>query len=252
MSLPVALGLYTVRKLYQEDFDACLAKTAAIGYTGVECFGTPTLPAATVMDSLRRHGLTLVGWHLPIEALEGDAFLPTVEYLKAVGAPRAIVPYMSPETFTSRPAILAFAERLNTIRRQLASHGIALGYHNHEAEFVPLEDGTLPWAVLMDATGIIGQLDNGNALASRTPGLDSAALIARWPGRATTIHCKPYSHTTGFATMIGEDDIDWSACLYAAEHTGGTEWIIVEYEDESTFEQFESAAMCIHALEAFN
>lgn len=251
MSLPVALGLYTVRDLYAQDLNACLEKAAEIGYAGVECFGTPTLPAEDVAAMLKKHGLTLVGWHLPIETLEGDALDRTAAYLKAVGASRAVVPYMDPAVFTDREAILAFAARLNAIAKALAPHGIALGYHNHDAEFIPLADGTLPWAVLMDAAEIFGQLDNGNALHSGTPGLDGAALISRWPGRATTIHCKPHAQAKGFKTMIGEDGIDWKAHLEAAEKVGGTQWLIVEYEEDDLYGQIESAAMCLRALEGY-
>lgn len=251
MSLPVALGLFTVRDLYQSDFDACMRKTAALGYTGVECFGKPHLPAQEVLASLQRHGLTLVGWHTPIESLEGDAFDETIKYYQDVGCTRVIVPYMPPETFESRAGIMHFAQQMNAIQARLAPLGMALGYHNHAAEFLPLEDGTLPWTLLMDNTNILAQLDNGNALESNTPGLDINCIVAQWPGRAATIHVKPYSHETGLASMIGKDATDWSAYLYAAEHTGGTEWLIVEYEaDDMT--QFEGAAECIHALEAFN
>lgn len=251
MSLPMALGLYSVRDLYKEDFDACLRKVADIGYTGVECFGEPALPAQQVVQALQKYALALVGWHLPIQALEGDALEKTVAYLHAVGCARAIVPHIDPAVFEDRERILALANRMNAIQKALAPHGIALGYHNHAAEFRPLEDGTLPWAVLMDHTNIIGQLDTGNAMASETPGINPAELVACWPGRANTIHLKPYSYTDGYATMIGEDDTDWSALVYAAEHTGGAKWLIVEYEDEK-YEQFEGVALCIHAMEQYN
>lgn len=252
MSLPVALGLYSIRDLYREDFDACIAQAATLGYTGVECFGAPTLPAAQVKETLARHKLELVGWHTPIELLEGDALVKTVDYFHQVGCTRAIVPYMPPETFETRASVLGFAARMNQIRTRLTQHHMELGYHNHDFEFVPLEDGSLPWAVLMDNTGIIPQLDTGNALSSGTPGLSMAKLIERWPGRSITVHAKPYSRTKGFATMIGEDDIDWSAFLHACEHTGGAKWIVVEFEEDSYLSQCEGAEQCLRALADYN
>lgn len=249
MSLPFALGLYSVRTLYREDFGACLLRTAAMGYAGVECFGAPTLPAEDVRRALEESRLQLVGWHLPIESLEGDALSGTAQYLKAVGTSRAIVPFMPPETFMEAGRIEALADRMNAIQQGLTPHGIHLGYHNHEAEFVPLADGTLPWALLMDRTRLIPQLDTGNALASGTPGLDVSALVKRWPGRAETVHLKPYSRAKGFGTMIGEDDIDWPAFLAAAE-SAGCAWAIVEYEEEAAYGQFEGAEACLKALKA--
>lgn len=248
MSKPIALELYSVRDLYRENFEACLQKTAALGYTGVECFGPPTLPAERVLAALQANNLALVGWHLPIETLEGENLSQTVAYLHAVGCTRAVVPWMPPEVFEAAESILSFAKRMDAIAEKLAPHGIALGYHNHHAEFIPLPDGTLPWALLMDNTAIFGQLDCGNALASNTAGLDLVALVSKWPNRAATVHLKPYSSAKGYETMIGEDDVPWCPFVEAAEGIGSAQWLIVEYEEEKLYEQFEGAELCIRAL----
>lgn len=249
MSMPLAVQLYSVRDTYRENFALCIEKIAKIGYAGVECFGAPTLPAEDVASILNKHGLTLVGWHIGIDLLEGDALAETAAYLRAAGCPRAIVPGIAEGTFASRENILAFASRMTGVQEALATHGIALGYHNHHKEMIPLSDGTLPWALFMDHTRVIGQLDNGNAMVSKTPGLDTVALVAQWPGRATTVHAKPYSHASGLQTMIGEDDIDWPAFLSAAKEQGGAEWIIVEYEEETMYGQFEGVARCFEAIQ---
>lgn len=243
-----ALELYSVRDLYRTDFAECLRRTATIGYKGVECFGAPTLSADLVRDALSETGLELVGWHTPIDLLEGDAFAETMAYFQAVGCTRAIVPWVSPDTFTTREGVLAFAARLTEIQHRAKAYGIAVGYHNHSAEFMPLPDGDMPWAVLMDHTSIIAQLDNGNALSSGIA-MDTAELVSRWPGRADTVHLKPYSRAKGHATMIGEDDIDWSAFIRSAKTTGGCKWLIVEYEEEKLYGQFEGVELCLRALE---
>ncbi len=244
-----ALELYSVRDLYRENFEECLKRTAGIGYAGVECFGAPTLPAERVLEALSATGLTLEGWHLPIDTLEGDALAGTIAYLKTVGCARAIVPWFAQEAFLTREGVLGLAARMQTIQTALAPHGIRAGYHNHGAEFVPMADGTMPWQLLMESTTILAQLDNGNALSSKTPGLDTIEWVKKWPGRAETIHLKPYAAKTGYMTMIGEDDIDWPAFLEAAETVGGAKALIVEYEEEKLYGQFEGAALCLRALE---
>ena len=251
MSTPFAVQLYSVRDLYKENFAECVKRVAHIGYRGVECFGPPTLPAEQVKAELMANNLELVGWHLPIELFEIDQIGRTIDYLKNVGCTTAIVPWYPEDAFTSRESILILAERLTTIQNALSPHGIDFGYHNHTAEFIPLPDGTLPWALLMDNSNLIGQLDNGNALVSKTPGLDTAALAARWPGRAKTVHAKPYSAATGHATMIGDDDIDWAAFLKAAKGPGSAQWVIVEFEEESLYGQFEGIELCLRAIEKY-
>ena len=250
MHKPIALELYSVRDLYQKDFEACLRETAALGYRGVECFGDPALPAERVRKALEANRLSLVGWHLPIETLEGERLQETILYLKATGCPRAVIPWIEPETFATVDSVKVFAARLNRIADALAPHGITVGYHNHDAEFIPLENGELPWAVLMDHSHVFGQLDTGNALHSKTPGIDLTHLVSRWPGRAETVHLKPYSYQTGYETMIGKDDVPWVAFVNAAEAIGKAEWLIVEFEEEKMYGQFEGAELCIRALEA--
>ena len=249
MTKPIALELYSVRNLYLKDFEACLQQTAALGYRGVECFGPPTISAGRVAAALEANDLALVGWHLPIETLEGKSLDETVSYLKTAGCPRAVVPWMPPETFATEDNVKMFADRMNHIADVLAPHGISVGYHNHDAEFVPLPDGILPWKVFMDHSRVFGQLDTGNALASKTPGLDLTRLVSLWPGRAETVHLKPYSYQTGYETMIGIDNVPWVAFVEAAVTIGKAEWLIVEYEEEKMYGQFEGAGLCIRALE---
>jgi len=251
MSTSFAVQLFSVRDLYKEDFEACVEKVAKIGYRGVECFGEPTLPAEQVKSALAKNNLALVGWHLPIELFDAERIGQTIAYLKAVGCSTAIVPWYAEETFTSRETILSLTERLTAAQNALAPHGIDFGYHNHAAEFIPLPDGTLPWALMMDNSNLIGQLDNGNALASRTPGLDTAALAARWPGRAKTVHAKPFSAEKGYAVLLGDDDIDWPAFLHAAKGPGGAQWVIIEFEEDSLCGQFEGIELCLRAIEKY-
>jgi sugar phosphate isomerase/epimerase len=248
MSEAFALELYSVRSYFQEDLPGCLSRVAALGYKGVEFFGPFTRPAGEVASLLAQTGLALVGWHTNIAILEGEALDDTVRYLQAAGCPRAIVPWMPPETFATRESVLAFAARLEAIRVRLEPHGLQLGYHNHDAEFNPLPDGTLPWALLMDNTHVIGQLDNGNAMTGSAPQIDTVKLVAQWPGRAVTVHLKPWSKKEGHRTMIGRDDIDWPAFIAAAKYPGGAQWQIVEYEEESLYDQFEGVKLCIEAL----
>lgn len=250
MPKPIALELYSVRDLYREDFEACIQQTAALGYKGVECFGPPALSAERVTAALAANHLELVGWHLPIETLEGDKLPETIAYLKATNCTRAVVPWMPPETFASVDSVIAFANRMNAIASALTPHRITLGYHNHAAEFIPLPDGTLPWNLFMEHSNVFGQLDTGNALASKTPDIDLTQVVSLWPGRAETVHLKPYSYQNGLETMIGVDDVPWVSFIEAAETVGKAMWLIVEYEEEKLYEQFEGARRCIRALES--
>ncbi|MBX3015738.1 MAG: hypothetical protein KF832_29735, partial [Caldilineaceae bacterium] len=99
----------------------------------------------------------------------------------------------------------------------------------------------------------IMQLDNGNALMG---GADPTQLIKDYPGRAVTVHLKPYTQVAepadpeaAFRPLIGQDSVPWAEFFNACETVGGTEWYIVEYESDA-YPPLEAVARCLQALRA--
>ena len=90
------------------------------------------------------------------------------------------------------------------------------------------------------------QLDTGNA---RHGGADILAILRKYPGRAKTVHLKPYSATEGFRPAIGDDDTPWEEVFHLCETTGGTEWYIVEYESDA-YPPLEAVRRCLEGLRA--
>ena len=90
-----------------------------------------------------------------------------------------------------------------------------------------------------------GQLDNGNALSG---GGDALANLKKYPCRTYSFHLKPYSLADGFATMIGEDDINWTGTLDEIDAQGVTEWGIVEFSAKDRYPELEGAHRCLEAL----
>jgi sugar phosphate isomerase/epimerase len=62
-----------------------------------------------------------------------------------------------------------------------------------------------------------------------------------------TLHHKPYSLKNGFATMVGEDDIDWQRFFALCDENHCVNWHIVEYEDKK-YTQLEGVKLCLEAL----
>ena len=150
----------------------------------------------------------------------------------------------------SRANWLKTATFFNTLAGKLAPHGMFTGYHNHHTEFTPL-DGECPWDILIGNTRkeVVAQLDTGNALYG---GADPLPLLQRYPGRARSIHLKPFTKGTpnpedGFRPVIGEDDIPWSKILQFCKSAGGTEWYIIEYECPA-YPPLDAVARCLNGL----
>lgn len=258
-NVPIGLQLYSVRHALAEDLRGTLHKVAEMGYAGVEFFGAPRYTAHALRALLDETGLECCGWHTPWSLVQDDTLFPTIAYNQVLGNNKIIIPSIPAELRTSRADWLKLAPFFNQLADKLASHNMVTGYHNHWVEFVAM-DGELPWYTLFDATqrNVVMQYDTGNSLPGNLD-LDVVGVIKRYPGRAVTVHIKPFSRTlarsekpeAGFRPLFGEadDDIPWSEFFGACEKVGGTQWYIVEYESDK-YPPLEAVDRSLQALRA--
>ncbi len=240
---------FSIKDAVQKDLYGTLKKVAEIGYEGVEFFGAFSWSAEEVKKAADEAGLTIIGWHTPYAFIE-DAFLyGTIAYAKAAGIKYITVPMIPRDLPITAETWHACAKKINDAGKVMAEHGIRMGYHNHTAEFKPVDGQLTGWDIMMQETdaSITGQLDNGNALSG---GRDALAYLCKYPGRAYTWHLKPYSLADGFATMIGEDSIDWKASFEEIDKQGVTEWSIVEFSCTAKYDELEGVKRCYDAIRA--
>ena len=241
-----ALELYSVRDDLKNDFEGTLKAVKAIGYEGVEFAGDYVHSAEKVAAAINEIGLQCCGWHTPWSYVQDDMLDATIAYNKTIGNRYVIVPGLPNECTDSIEAWKATAEKFNVLAEKLAAHDLVLGYHNHDSEFRAI-NGLVPYDIFFGNTGkdIVMQLDNGNAMSG---GADVCALIKRYPGRAQTVHLKPYSKSTGFDTMFGEDDLPLPEFMKLCDEVGGTKWFIVEYESEALHTPLAGVKLCFDAI----
>jgi sugar phosphate isomerase/epimerase len=256
--IPIGLELYSVREAFQDDPRATIKAVAGMDYQGVEFAGPPVASGAELRAMLDEAGLVCCGWHTPWAAVQDDRLEETIALNRAVGNPYVIIPGIPRQLTTSREDWLKLAEFFNGLARRLAPHGMFTGYHNHHLEFQEL-DGEPPWDTFIGHTdkGVIMQLDLGNAARG---GADVVDVLRRYPGRARSVHLKPYSFravredpqhdpNAGFRPVIGEDDLDWGEIFRICETSGGTDWYVVEYESDA-YPPLEAVERCLKALRA--
>ena len=242
-----ALELYSVRDELQKDMWGTLRKVKKMGYDAVEFFGHYNWTAQEVKAALEDTGLICCSWHTPWEYVQPSSIISTISYNKVIGNTDIVVPGLPTERTCCKEAWLETAKLFNDISCKLADYGMHLGYHNHSAEFIDME-GDTPWHYLFDNTDDVGmQLDNGNALSAGRH-VDIYSEIVRYPGKAKTVHLKPYSFEKGYDTMIGEDDIDWGKFIGLCNEHHDIMWFIVEYESEKLHSQLDGVKHCINAL----
>lgn len=178
------IQLYSVRDLAEVNFEAALRQMAAQGYTFVETAGFFGHSAEQVKQWLDRYGLRISGTHSSFEDLERD-FEGTVTCQKAIGSARYIVPWSDT---TTREALERTAEKMRKFAPMLAEHGITLGYHNHDFEFLPNADGICPMDYFREHTDVQFEID---VFWAYVAGKDPVSVLEEWKDRLIgCIHLK--------------------------------------------------------------
>ena len=242
--IPFGLQLYSVRGECAKDLPGTLEKVAKMGYAAVEFAGYYGRTAKDMRKLLDDNGLGCCGTHTQLDTLLGDNLARTIEYNKTIGNKYLIVPGLGAKYRGSHEAWLKTAKIFNELAEKVKPQGMLVGYHNHSAEFKPI-DGKLPWDTFYGNTSkdVIMQLDTGNALHG---GADPLPYLYKYPGRAITVHVKAFSKKNSKA-LIGDDDICWKAFFALCKAVGDTEWHIVEYESDA-YPPLESVERCLKNL----
>lgn len=242
--IPIALELYSVRKECAKDTAGTIQAVAKMGYKGVEFAGFYDKDAKTLRKILDDCGLKCCGSHTPLPHLLGDKLKETIEFNQTLGNKFLIVPGLPKDRTASKQAWLDTAKLFNELADKVAPEKMRVGYHNHTIEFKEL-DGELPWDTFFGNTKkeVIMQFDTGNAMHG---GGDARVYLKKYPGRATTVHLKPFSKANPDA-LIGEDELPWKDIFDLCETIGNTEWYIVEYE-RPAMPALEAVEKCLQAL----
>jgi sugar phosphate isomerase/epimerase len=128
---------------------------------------------------------------------------------------------------------------------KLRAQKMATGFHNHQTEWRPLDDGQRPMDIIAKNTpkDFVLQLDAGTAVEA---GADPVAWIKANPGRTRSIHLKDWSKANGYAVAFGEGDVPWKGIFQAAESVGGIEYYLIEQEHAGPDGEFAMAQKCLN------
>jgi sugar phosphate isomerase/epimerase len=218
----IALQLYTLRRLSAVDLAGTLEAVAAAGYRAVELAGLPEI------EPLDTHGLRVVASHEGIERLRDDAGA-VAGRMTELGCPRLIVPWMPEADRATVAGVRRFAADVGGYARRLADDGIAVGYHNHDFEFTPLE-GTTVWDVLLAALPAEIELELDVYWAA-VGGRDPVTEIGAIADRVCLLHMKDRAAgSPPRDAPVGEGSLPFPAIVEAAR-AAGVAWYIVEQDE---------------------
>lgn len=242
----MGLELYSVREELKQDLMGTVRDVAKMGYEVVE-FYAPYFQwkdayAKDVRKLLDDLGVRCLSTHNDSQSFTPENLPRAIELNQIVGSKFIVM--ASAGKVQGLDGWKTVAERLNQAAAKLKPLGLRTGYHNHMAEFQPV-DGRRPIEVIAENTGkeVVLQFDVGTCIEA---GSDPVAWIDKNPGRIVSMHCKDWSPEPGkgYKVLFGEGVAPWKKIFEAAETAGGIEYYLVEQEG-SAYPPLETAERCL-------
>lgn len=229
----IGIQMYTVRDQLQADFDGTVEKIAKIGYKNLEFAGYYNRTPEQVRALLDRVGAVSRSAHIGAPLMRQDA-AAQIRSAKTIGQEYITLPsyQWGKEGLASwRQGVAEF----NKWGQMCRDAGLKLAYHNHAAEFAPLE-GTTGYDVLVkevDPKLVDMELDIYWAtFADQNP----VALFAKYPGRFAMWHVKDLAVTNGTKGMtpVGKGTIDYKT-IFAHAREAGMKYFFVEHDSAAQY-----------------
>ena len=254
--LPVGVQLYSVRTELEKDFYGTLKKVREMGYAGVEFYGeyygnTPV----QIKKWCTELGLIPFSNHVPFQAMIDDVD-KVIEENTILGVQYVVFPYMDE---ASRPGInleqfKSTVAKIGEVGAKVKEAGFQLLYHNHDFEFVKLDDGSVAYDQIFSADGCNAVKPELDVCWANYAGYNPAEYLTKYSGNIPVVHLKdyylegklssaPYA-LIGIATdnsmkddggwfeyrPLGMGQVDIPAVIKSAI-AGGAQWLCVEQDE---------------------
>lgn len=243
---PVRTGLqlYSVRQAMAISVPRTLERVAGLGYGAVEFAGYFDQAPAEIATQLAASGLVSPSAHVDARASRADPARVVAEGARA-GHQYLVIGWIPPEDRASLADWQGWADSLNRFGEACHMAGLRCAYHNHDFEFLPVEEPGMggrvtPWDVLLercDPSLVAFEIDTYWALHA---GTDPAVLVARDPDRFPLCHIKDRA-ADGSMAVLGEGETDFAPIL-SARGPGGFEQCYAELDNPVSAFGFASAA----------
>lgn len=257
-TLPVALQTYTVRDFAEKDFKGTMQAVKDMGYDYIEMAGLYGLSADEVKAILDEVGLKAVSTHAPLAELVADMEGTIDNYLK-IGCEFMAIPYLDDGLRPGQEGFGKVLADIKVIGEMCYNKGVTLLYHNHDFEFVKLENGEYGLDDMyanVDSRFLQTELDT---CWVKVAGECPVEYIKKYSGRCPVVHLKDFvgqksenmyeligidkkvEQTEEFAFKpVGYGVQDFPAILAAAVESGA-QYVVVEQDRSDDCTSLEAA-----------
>lgn len=212
-----------------------------LGYAQVEGYGGVYDDLEALKSALAEAGLAMTSGHFGLDMLEKEPDR-VVEIAKTVGMQAVYCPYLPAEQRPDDAAGYArFGERLAKAGEPLGKAGILFGWHNHDFEFRPLPDGSIPLAeILRGGPELSWEADIAWIVRG---GADPVAWLEKYGDRISAIHIKDIApegeaaDEDGWAD-VGTGTVKWKEIMDTVRNRTKARLFIMEHDKPNDHERF--------------
>ena len=178
--------------------------------------------------------------HFPVDMLEKEK-KKVLKLASALGMNKLVCPYLLPD---QRPKTAKgwkdFGKRLNGISETYRAEGYGVAWHNHDFEFIPLKDGSVPHELIFAAAPTLDwEIDVAWIVRAKANPLK---WIKAYAGAITIAHVKDIAPAgqcvdeDGWAD-VGYGVVKWQAVMDALKQTRCMHYVM-EHDKPSDVERF--------------
>jgi sugar phosphate isomerase/epimerase len=224
-SRALGLQLYSLRDVMHTDPKGVLNKLAAFGYKELEHYSYNDgqifgLPFAEFVQYAKSLGMDVVSGHYGLNQIKGDTWKRAIDDANANAQPYMIVPYINEDQRQTIDDYKRIIDDLNQAGEIATNAGIRFGYHNHNFEFMSIED-QIPYHLMLetlDPKYVCMELDLYWVVYA---GLDPITYFQKYPKRFEAWHIKDMDKLDRARNAdVGTGVIDFKAILAQAELSG--------------------------------
>ena len=262
--LPVGIQVYGLRDLLEntpEQFPVVMKQVKELGYDGVELAGLYGLDPTFIRDTLAEIGLTPLSAHVPLADMTADIEKVIADY-QLIGVDYLVVPYLPEEYRHLTPGYPVVIEEMKKIGAAVKAAGMKQLYHNHNFEFVRLENGTFGFDDIYRQVPADLLMAEPDTCWIKVAGQDPVEYIHKYGSRCEVIHLKDFvkegnpqnlykligietekkEEDTGFFEFrpVGFGQMLWEPILNASLEAGA-KWVVVEQDEHYDLPPMECA-----------
>jgi sugar phosphate isomerase/epimerase len=231
--------LYSARNF--QPWDKVLQTLGMVGYKEVEGFGGVYDDPVGFRMELDKNGLAMTSGHFSIDLLESD-FDAAARIAETLGVKLIACPFIMPDQRPSDAAgWRAFGERLGKVGEKAKRAGFEFAWHNHDFEFKPLADGSVPQKHIFDAAPDLGwEIDVAWVIRG---GADPLKWIADYGPRINAVHVKDIAPAgqnadeDGWAD-VGHGTVDWRGLIKTLKEKSKAVTYVLEHDKPSDYARF--------------